>query len=216
MEDELPPPEVWHGLSDYEYNQVYENSSANPHRRLSKKQQKRLQKDLKQQAENGLQNGITIPDTLKEQFDMNNTKEQTNADAAVNEVDQLINDESNAQPTSTTNVTLGPENAPKKKVIKKGLNVDISNLSYNAIKGAIAFLETKGEKLSMAGLIERAVRVYVQRADPRIPDKFNAFSEEQRRTRIVNNASQIIDKAQNYSTSYEELVELDQLVGPKD
>ena len=208
--------DYWHGLSEREYREAYATSSENPLRPVSKREQHRLQKELKQQAENGLQNGITMPDTLKEQFDMNNTKEQTNADAAVNEVDQLINDESNAQPTSTTNVNIGPENAPKKKVIKKGLNVDISNLSYNAIKGAIAFLETKGEKLSMAGLIERAVRAYVQHADPSIPDKFNAFSEEQRRNRIANNAHVILDKAQNYSTSYEELVELDQLLSAKD
>ena len=208
MEDELPPPEIWHGLSDHEYSQVYENSSANPHRRLSKKQQKRLQKELKQQAENGLQNGITIPDTLKEQFDMNNTKEQTNADAAVNEIDQLINDESNVQPTSTKPVNIGAESVVRENEVKKDVNLKVSDLCYNAIDGALAFYESKNEKLTKSGFIERAVRSFIQNPHHQIPDKFNAYSNEQLRSRLSKIGMEIHMKSQNYATPYDELIEM--------
>lgn len=213
MENELPPPEVWHGLSDYEYSQVYENSSANPHRRLSKKQQKRLQKELKQQAENGLQNGITIPDTLKEQFDMNKTKEQTNADAAVNEIDQLINDESNVQPTSTTNINIGPENVARDNEFKRDIALKISDKCYNAIDGALAFYESKSEKLTKSCFIERVVRFFIQNPHNQIPNKFNVYSNDQLRSRLSKIGMEIHTKSQNYATPYDELIEMAKSLG---
>ena len=213
MENELPPPEIWHGLSDHEYSQVYENSSANPHRRLSKKQQKRLQKELKRQAENGLQNGITMPDTLKEQFDMNNTKEQTNADAAVNEVNQLINDESNVQPTSTTNVNIGPENVARDNEVKRDIALKISDQCYNAIDGALAFYESKSEKLTKSCLFERAIRFFIENSPDQIPDEFNVYSLDQLRSGLSKIGMEIHTKSQNYATPYDELIEMAKSLG---
>ena len=205
--------EYWHGLSEREYREAYATSSANPLRPMSKRDRHRLQKELKQQAENGLQNGITMPDTLKEQFDMNNTKEQTNADAAVNEVDQLINDESNVQPTSTTNVNIGPENVARDNEVKRDITLKVSDQCYNAIDGALAFYESKSEKLTKSCLFERAIRFFIENSHDQIPDEFNVYSLDQLRSGLSKKGLEIHTKSQNYATPYDELIKMAKSLG---